>query len=213
MSDTHKNRLLEEFQSYLETVDLSQLASDQPPDLNSLLAEMASLKSEVKAEARQFKNTLETLTEALNALQGDNKALAAELAMHGTHLQQQRHELSRTVLMDVLDIYDRLLVGLAVLQNHKPTSSFFAKKQDDRFINSVKEGQEITLKRVEHLLQRNQISPIESLGKTLDPHTMNAVEIGHDPKVANGIVIEELRKGFLFEKEILRLAEVKVNKL
>jgi molecular chaperone GrpE len=213
MSDTPKNRLLEEFQSYLDTVDLSQLASEQPPDLHTLLSEIAGLKSEVKAEARQFKNTLETLTEALSALQSDNKALTAELALHATHLQQQRHELSRTILMDLVDIYDRLLVGTAVLQNYKPVSSFFAKKPDDRFINSVKEGQEITLKRVEQLLQRNQISPIECLGKPLDPHTMNAVEIGHDPKLANGIVIEELRKGFLFEKNVLRLAEVKVNKL
>ena len=42
---------------------------------------------------------------------------------------------------------------------------------------------------------------------------MSAVEISHDPKLDNGIVIEELRKGFLFEENVLRLAEVKVNKL
>ena len=47
----------------------------------------------------------------------------------------------------------------------------------------------------------------------LDPHTMNAVEIDRDPKIDNGIVLEELRKGFLFEDQVLRIAEVKVNKL
>jgi molecular chaperone GrpE len=213
MSDTHKSKLLEEFQSYLSTVDLSQLVSEQPPDLNTLLSEITSLKSEVKAEARQFKNTLDTLTEALNVLQSDNKALTTELASHENHLHKQRSELSRTILMDMVDIYDRLLVGLAVLQNHKPASSFFGKKTDDRFINSIQEGQEMMLKRVEQLLQRHQISPIECLGNMLDPYTMNAVEIGRDPKLTNGIVIEELRKGFMFEKEVLRLAEVKVNKL
>jgi molecular chaperone GrpE len=61
-------------------------------------------------------------------------------------------------------------------------------------------------------LQRYQVLPIDCVGKALDPHTMNAVEIAHDPKVANGTVVEELRKGFLFENEVLRLAEVKVNK-
>jgi len=41
---------------------------------------------------------------------------------------------------------------------------------------------------------------------------MTAVEIAHDAKLDNGIVIEELRKGFLFGDQVLRLAEVKVNK-
>jgi len=31
--------------------------------------------------------------------------------------------------------------------------------------------------------------------------------------VNNGIVLEELRTGFMFEDQVLRLAEVKVNKL
>jgi molecular chaperone GrpE len=213
MSDTHKNRLLEEFQSYLESVDFSQLASDQTPDLSVLLNEMVGLKTEVRAEARQFKNTLDTLTVALNTLQNDNSALAIELELYNNRLQQQRIELSRTILSDVVDIYDRLLAGLATLQNHKPTASFFGKKTDDRFINSIREGQEILLKRLEHLLLRHQIAPIECLGKLLDPHTMSAVEIGRDPKLANGMVIEELRKGFMFGQDVLRLAEVKVNKL
>jgi molecular chaperone GrpE len=212
MSDTPKNRLLEEFQSYLDSVDLTQLANEQPPDLNSLLSELASLKSEVKAESRQFKNTLEALTGAVAILQTDNTVLATELALHDNYLQQQRKTLLRSIIMDIVDLYDRLEVGLAALQNHKPIASFFVKKQDDRFINSVKEGQVITLKRLDNLLQRYQVLPIDCVGKALDPHTMNAVEIAHDPKVANGTVVEELRKGFLFENEVLRLAEVKVNK-
>jgi molecular chaperone GrpE len=42
---------------------------------------------------------------------------------------------------------------------------------------------------------------------------MSAVEICQDPKLDNGMVVEELRKGFIFEENVLRLAEVKVNKL
>ncbi|SJM94257.1 nucleotide exchange factor GrpE [Crenothrix polyspora] len=213
MSDAHKNRLLEEFQSYLQNVDFSQLAEEQPPDLNSLLNELASLKSEVKAQSRHFKSTLDALAEAVTVLQADNTRLTAELCLHDTYLQQQRNTLLRTLLTDIVDVYDRLGVGLAILQNHKPVSSFFGKKPDDRFLNSVKDGQAITLKRLENLLQRHHVLPIECVGKAIDPHTMNAVEIGNNPKLANGVVIEELRKGFLFENDVLRLAEVKVNKL
>lgn len=215
MSAIEKNRLLEEFQSYLEQTDLAHTLSAEQPDLSTLLGEMAGLRSEVKAEARHFKTTLDTLTDAQAALQTDNKALANELAAHSEHLQSVRSETLRMVLLDIVDIYDRLSVGFGVLQNYHPVSSLFShsKKQDIRFIKSFKEGQSITLKRFEQLLQRHQVYAIDCVGKLLDPRTMSAVEISHNPKLDNGIVIEELRKGFLFESSVLRLAEVKVNKL
>ena len=215
MSDLQKNRLLEEFQTYLEQTDLTQSISAGQPDLSTLLGEMAGLKSEVKAESRHFKTTLDTLGNALATLQTDNKTLAGELATHGERLQQTRSETLRTVLLEMVDIYDRLTVGFGILENYHPVSSLFShsKKEDIRFIESFKEGQSMTLKRFEQLLQRHQVYAIDCVGKLLDPRTMSAVEISHDPKLDNGIVIEELRKGFLFENNVLRLAEVKVNKL
>jgi molecular chaperone GrpE len=215
MSDTQKNRLLEEFQTYLEQTDLAYALSAEQPDLSTLLSEMAGLTSEVKAESRHFKATLNTLNDALNILQTDNKTLTDELAIHNERLQQMRSETLRTVLLDIVDIYDRLTVGFGILQNYNPVSSLFSHsaKQDVRFIESFKEGQSMTLKRFEQLLQRNHVYAIDCIGKLLDPRTMNTVGIGQDPKLDNGIVIEEMRKGFLFENNVLRLAEVKVNKL
>ena len=215
MSDTQKNRLLEEFQTYLEQTDLTQGLSGEQPDLSTLLGEMAGLKSEVKAESRHFKATLDTLGNALTALQADNKVLADELATHSDRLQQARSETLRSVLLEMVDIYDRLTVGFGILQNYQPVSSLFGNsaKQDVRFIESFKEGQAMTLKRFEQLLQRHQVYAIDCVGKLLDPRTMSAVEISHDSELDNGIVIEELRKGFLFQENVLRLAEVKVNKL
>ncbi|MDD5462678.1 MAG: nucleotide exchange factor GrpE [Methylococcales bacterium] len=215
MSDTQKNRLLEEFQTYLEQTDSIHALSTEQPDLTMLLSEMAGLKSEVKAESRHFKTTLDTLSEALATLQTDNKALAAELAVHSERLQQMRSETLSMILLEIVDIYDRLTAGFEVLQNYHPVSSLFShsKKQDVHFIKSFNEGQSMTLKRFEQLLQRYNVHAIDCIGKLLDPRSMSAVEIGRDLKFANGIVIEELRKGFLFEDQVLRLAEVKVNKI
>jgi molecular chaperone GrpE len=214
MSDTQKNRLLEEFQAYLEQTDLAHTLSAEQPDLSTLLGEMAGLKSEVKAESRHFKTTLDTLSNSLTTLQNDNKALADELALYGERLQQMRNETLHAVMLEAIDIYDRLSAGFEVLQNYQPVSSLFShsKKQDVRYIKSFKEGQSMTLKRFEQLLQRHNVQAIDCIGKLLDPCTMSAVEIDRNPKLENGIVIEELRKGFLFEGNVLRLAEVKVNK-
>jgi molecular chaperone GrpE len=214
-TEAQKNELLEDFRNYLEQSKLEQLAASEQPDLNTLLSEMAGLKTEVKAESRQFKSTLDTLASALTAVQDDNKTLSAELAVHTERLEQQQREIMRTVLLDIVDIYDRLSTGLEVLQNYRPLASLFShsKDKDVRFIKRFQEGQVMTIRRFAQLLQRYQVRTIDCVGKLLDPVTMTAVETGHDPKLENGIVLEELRKGFLLQDQVLRLAEVKVNKI
>jgi molecular chaperone GrpE len=213
-TETQKSELLEDFRNYLEQSKLEQQSISDRPDLTTLLSEMTCLKTEVKVEARQFKNTLDTLTSALNTVQDDNKTLSAELALHADHLTHQQHETMRTMLLDIVDIYDRLSTSLDVLENYRPVNSLFkhSREKDVRFIKRFKEGQAMTIRRFDHLLQHYQVKTIECVGKLLDPTTMSAVETDHDPKLENGLVLEELRKGFLFQDQVLRLAEVKVNK-
>ncbi|GAB4256132.1 MAG: hypothetical protein Kow0065_04750 [Methylomicrobium sp.] len=213
-TETLQSDLLDSLQHYLEQTDFAHLTAIEQPDLTALFSDLAGLKSEVKAESRQFKATLDTLAEAVAALKADNQSLADELAKTAETLQRQRREAERAVLLEIVDIYDRLSEGYRVLQNYRPVDSLFnhSKKQDVRFIDSFAKGQEITLKRFEQLLQRRRVSKIDCLGKPFDARTMATLEVGHDPSLDNGVVLEVLRSGFLFEDEVLRLAEVKVNK-
>jgi molecular chaperone GrpE len=199
----------------LEQTDFAHLTAIDQPDLTALFSDLAGLKSEIKAESRQFKATLDTLSEALATLKADNQALKEELSAAAERIRQQQLDVQRAILLDIIDIYDRLGEAYRTLQSYRPIDSLFnhSKKEDVRFIESFGKGQEITLKRFEQWLQRRRVYPIDCLGKPFDARTMNTLEIGHDPQLENGIVLEELRKGFLFEEQILRLAEVKVNKL
>jgi len=214
-TELQKNELLEDFQKYLEQSQADDFVTQGVPDLHSLLSEMASLKTEVKAEARQFKNTLDTLSSALTIVEEDNKVLAAELLAYGLRLEQQQEKLMRTMLLQMVDMYDRLHTGVEVLQNYQPVKQLFKKSRpkDVHFIERFKEGQVMTLKRFEQLLLEHQVRIIDCLGKRLDPVTMNAVETEQDLSQDNGVVLQELRKGFLFKDQVLRLAEVKVNKI
>ena len=213
-TETQKSNLLDDFQKYLEQHKLDSFTPDEQPDLNTLFSEMTGLKAEVKAESRQFKNTLDTLSSALNTVQEDNQILSTELAGYGERLQQQQDEIMRTMLLDMVDIYDRLSTGLAVLQNYRPVESVFKKsrKKDVHFIKRFIEGQGMTVKRFEQILQSYHVQVVDCVGKLLDPVTMTAVRTGQDPTFENGLVLQELRKGFLFQDQVLRLAEVKVNK-
>jgi len=216
MNEEQKENLLAQFQDYLEQNNRQQNAciTGELPDLNTLLTELSGLKAEVKAESRQFKNTLDTLSSALAQVEDDKQALSEELAFYKEQLEKQRQDILRTLLLDFLDIYDSLAAGLDRLQHYQPVHRLFKHSQakDVRFIERFKEGQVMSLRRLEQLLQRYQVQAVESLGKPFDPVTMNAVETGWDESCQNGIVLEELRKGFLFQNQVLRLAEVKVNK-
>ena len=214
-TEIQKTELLEEFQKYLEQSHAGSLTSSEQPDLHTLLGEMTALKTEVKAEARQYKNTLDTLSSALDTVQEDNKALSAELAASAERFDQQQAEMMRTLLLEMVNLYDRVSAGVDVLNNYQPVNSLFrhSKKQDVHFIERFKQGQQMTLRRFEQLLQSYQVKAVDCVGQKLDPVTMTAVETGQNPKLGNGIVLEELRTGFLYQGQVLRLAEVKVNKI
>lgn len=214
-TDAQKTELLDFFQKYLEQDRPETYMADEQPDLNTLLVELTGLKTEVKAESRQFKNTLDTLSSALNTVQDDNQSLATELAAYSQRLEQQQADIMRTMLLEIIDIYDRLSNGVDVLQNYSPVNALFkhSRKKDVHFIERFKDGQLMTVRRFEQLLQRYQVRAIDCVGKLLDPVSMSAVEISHDSEFENGIVLEDLRKGFMFKGQVLRLAEVKVNKI
>lgn len=214
-TEEQKTALLQEFQNYLQQNQPELYTTQEQPDLHALLSELTGLKTEVKAESRQFKNTLDTLATALDTVQADNKSLAEQLAASAQKLEQQQAEMLRTILMEMVELYDRVHNGLGALENYQPVNALFkhSQKKDVRFIQRFKEGQQMTLRRFEQLLQQNQVRPIDCVGLSLDPLLMSAVEVVHESELANGVVLEELRKGFLYKDQVLRLAEVKVNKI
>lgn len=207
--------LLEQFRQVLENSQTAPNLTPELPDLYTLLNEMACLKTEVKNETRQFKNTLDTLNQTVEQLEKNNQQLTTELERQEQQAIQTQENAIRHLLMDFIDIYERMLNSQQILKQYQPVNALFnhSKVQDQRFIESLREGQNIMIRRFEQLLKNYQVFPIECVGLSLDPNTMHAVETGHDPQQAHGIVLEELRKGFVYKNNLLRLAEVKVNKI
>jgi molecular chaperone GrpE len=211
MDEKTKEHLIDQFSAYLDTYSVNE--ETEQTDLFSLFTELAALRVEVKLESRQVKSALDLFKTTFDTLQSSSEQLSRELEHCHSDQARQIRENTRTLLLAFLDIYDRLEAGLATLKSYSP--SFFGiyfSKREIRLIRGLQDGQAMTLRRLDQLLARYQVRPLEALNKALDPHCMQAVEVDSQPGIENGIVTGELRKGFMWENEILRLAEVKVNK-
>lgn len=213
-----REQLLAEFARYLDALVNQPSVSvepDQAPavDLFAVFTELAALRNEARLQSRQFKTALERLREALTTLEADNGTLSRELQELRAAAAKAARDAQRPLLLDVLDLRDRMEAGVSAARAYRPgwLRSLFASERS--FIGAMVEGMEITLRRLDEMLARHDVAPIAAVGKRLDPHTMRAAAVESRPETPNGIVLREIRRGFVRGAEKLREAEVIVNKV
>ena len=61
------------------------------------------------------------------------------------------------------------------------------------------------------ILKKNNINPIESIGKKLDPNLHQAMMEIEDENKDNGIIMQEIQKGFMMKDRLLRPSLVAVS--
>lgn len=212
LDESAKQQLVEQFRASLDRVDLVLDDDDPAPDLRTLLSEMAVLKSEVRLQARQFKATLEELRGFGETLREQNGHLQRELDRARTQATEGQRKAERGLLLGLLELRDRLQAGLDAVAQWRPSPVQRLLGGGERFSHSVREGSTLTLQRLDELLASHRVRPITSVGQPLDPRHMHAVAVESLPRTADGIVLRELRRGFYQGDELLRAADVIVNK-
>lgn len=221
MDEAEKDTLISRFRAYLDGQNYQCTASDgnalQEPgdretDLYTLFTELLGLKNEVKLESRQVKAALHEFKTAFDSVQMGYNSLSKEIDAAREQRKVQQRELIRPLLLEVLDLRDRLEAGAAALRAHTPSRLFRLCRRESQLLAGLRAGHEITLRRLDQLLEARRVLPVEVMDKPLDPATMRAAEIEHRDELEGGIVTGELRRGYTFEGELLRTAEVKVNK-
>lgn len=206
MDDIQKEALISEFRAYLEAADLPDATTEETepsPDLHTLLSELAALRTEVRTQSRQFKGSLDQFREVFDTLR-------AETARRAADQHALRREVLRPVLLQILDVRDRIVKGLEAVAALPPPPWWC--REERHIVDSLRTGQEMSLRRLDQLIYSHQVRPIEAIGKPHDPFTMTVVEVENRANLASGIVTEEVRRGFLWGEELLRPADVKVNR-
>ena len=103
------------------------------------------------------------------------------------------------LVTQLLDVVDEL--ELAVKNGEISTSP-----------ESLIEGVEMTLKKLRKVLEQEGVIPIENPeGKVFDPSQHNAIAVVEQDNIADGTVLEEIRKGYIMRGKVIRPTIVKVS--
>lgn len=77
---------------------------------------------------------------------------------------------------------------------------------------TYRKGVELIYRQLQDLLSRRGVRPIETVGQMFDPRFHQAITYESSPGLAEGAVIEEVRRGYMHGERLLRPAMVKVAK-
>jgi molecular chaperone GrpE len=217
VDETIRENLLSRFVAYLDGLDHDESGEapvgtveevSEEADLFSVFVELAGLRNEVRTQSRIVKEALDRFRSVFDTLQSSHAMLEQELKRARADAHDRERTLLKPLLLDIIDVRDRLAAGLTPAVTRRWYQRFLPEAMRAVEAEAWRKGMRMTLRRVDGLLANQSIAVIETVGRPLDPRHAAAVATVEDPSAADGIVVEEVRPGFLWQGELLRPAEV-----
>lgn len=209
-----KEKAIEDFQVWLrelpEEMPINRNVDMDSCDLYTLLMEFTALRQEIKFQNREQNNTLRMQQSFIDSLKETLKLLKDRTSKLETLEERIRLASEKKTVLPFLDIRDGLIRGLKAAKAAAASRRLFVRPP--RGIGGIVEGYEMALRRFDRALTYVGITPVTALGLPFDPATMRAVGQESDTQKEAGIVIEEQVGGFVRQDEVIRTAEVIVNK-
>jgi molecular chaperone GrpE len=163
------------------------MASQIDPNERNLLppadwaAEVEKLKEDLSAERDRHLRTL-----------ADFKNYRRRIERDGNKLVEEG---KRVIILSLLDIIDDLEKALQwTSEDEQPLA----------------DGVKMIYQKLLALLEKEDVRPIESIGKKFNPEIHHAVAMVKHKGVEPGTIIDDLRRGYFWKKELLRPAQVRV---
>ena len=113
-------------------------------------------------------------------------------------------------LAATLEVRDALVRGRDAAVRLRDRPRLFGRPP--RGVAGVVEGYDLAIRRFDRMLSRFDVRRVETVGRPFDSRSMHAVEARRDEGAGDGVVVEELRTGFVRHDDVLRLADVAVNR-
>jgi len=128
--------------------------------------------------------------------------LQADFANFRNRTQRERVELyqraNEDLLLEILPVLDHYEMGLQTAEQHDADPA-------------VVDGFKLVLDQFQNVLNKFNLTPIEAVGETFDPHKHEALTHMPSDEYAAEICSNQVRRGYLFGDKLLRAAQVVVS--
>ncbi|MFQ5740100.1 MAG: nucleotide exchange factor GrpE [Acidobacteriota bacterium] len=199
---------------------LARIPDDVPPPLEeekTTFSELVNLYSELASLRRAILLQNRQQSKALRELRKSEEDYRASMDLFRRRSQdldsleaRTRLASERRCLIPFLDVRDALLRGRKASLNCSPGGAAVA--SGTLAFEGLAQGYEMAIDRFDRALAQSGIRVVQTVGKPFDPRTMAAVEVRAAPDLEEGFVVEEFQSGFVRGEEVVRPAEVAVNR-
>ncbi len=155
-------------------------------------------------EKEKMKNDIKSLSDEIAALKDNSLRKAADFENSKKIMKKEMDSQIKTnaesifiEIIDILDNFDRAIEHF---------------EKSDNNVEILK-GIKLIDKNFHDLLGKFEIETFPSIDKKFDPIHHEAISVRNDDSKKDGIILEELVKGYKFKKKTLRPAKVIVNQI
>ncbi len=179
---------------------LKQNQAESPPKEKVSQEEVERLKASLEEQKKIAEEKEKLAKDYLN----DLKRVKAEFdnfrKREMIYRQNFLKTANRDLIIKLLPILDDIERALVESKKHGETGAII-------------EGFELIYRKFLTILEKEGVKQIESIGKKFDPKYHEAVATVSDKNREDYEIVEEIRKGYLMNEEVLRPAQVKVNRI
>jgi len=176
-----------------------------PFEIEDIQPETEEKEDEPEAAKTEIPDQLSELTRERKELWDQLLRKQAEFDNYRKRVVREKMEArlssQEEVLKEILPLLDSCEMGLESLKE--------AIEEDER-LAAYYEGYQLFLKSLETLLTRFGVTPVPGPGESFDPAHHEAVLREESTDFEDGQIIDEFRKGYLYQGRLLRASQVRV---
>ena len=156
-------------------------------------------KGEIEKLKEQLKDKDKTIEEHISRL----KYLQADFENYKKAVDREKAHVVKCanddIILKLLDIYENLERAVEGEKNAEVKGPLF-------------EGLSIVYNQMKCMLEAEGLAPIRAVGEKLDPFKHEAIMQEEDKGTEEGVILEELQRGYMLKDRVIRYSKVKVSK-
>jgi len=166
-------------------------APEERPELQEKLSELEILRQSLDEAKTREKDIYDQLLRLSAEFQNYRKKMEGRLA-------ESRYQGREEALLPAISIADALTQAATASKNATD-------------VENLKRGLALVKEQVDKFLQEQGLLPILSIGEKLDPHRHEAVAQVVNAEMDEGIIVDEIQRGYMMGDRVVRPSRVTVS--